>query len=152
VAAVAPSAEPTPEPVAVAPPTPKPEPEPEPEPVAAPVAAATPPPAPKPAEAPKPEEPPKPISGHGRWSGQQVFARGCTRCHAGIAAPRLRPADYSVRQWKRIFRKSSRHDRFARLARFFSPRELAAARGYVLGQLEAKAESRRSKGNVAGVQ
>ena len=121
---------------------PAPEPAPEPDPEPAPVVAEV---------EPEPKAP-RYLSGGARWTGRQVFERGCPHCHDGSMAPRISASAFSAREWRRIFRRASRHDRYAALGDLFSPDELVAARRYAMGQVDAMERSARPKRNVAGVQ
>lgn len=92
-------------------------------------------------EAPKP----KYLSGTGTWSGAQVWSKGCTQCH-GRSAAKLDPNALSARQWGRLLRRRSRHDRHGKLSALFSAAELARLKAYVLSH-----QSKPSAGGVAGV-
>lgn len=97
-----------------------------------------------PATAAPATEPPKPayLSGSGTWSGAKTWRSGCGQCHGSSAKP-LDPNALSARQWGRLLRRRSRHDRHAKLSKLFSASELSKVRAYAI--------SKRKKDTSTGV-
>ena len=102
--------------------------------------------APKTTAAPATEAP-KPVylSGAGRWSGAQAWRQGCGKCH-GSGASTLDPNALSDRQWGRLLRRRSRHDRHGNLSELFSAQELRKIRAYV-----GSTRTQDTSAGVAGV-
>lgn len=115
--------------------------------------AVKPKPATKPDPAPIEAAPPKVAStqqvkwysGDGSWSGAKVARSGCVRCHGTGKAPALKWGEKTARQWKYFFRRK-RHNRHAKLEKYFSKGELKRVVAFILKQLADE-----DKSGIAGV-
>ncbi len=75
------------------------------------------------------------LSKSGRWPGDRVLTRGCTRCHNAKRAPQLRLGALSPRQWERFFVRDQ-HARHVDLDIYFSDGEQRRALAAIVRRIE----------------